>query len=86
MDKIWNVNEFKHREFQAVQAAVDACARAGGGVGAVSEGDWFSGATIIILRLFMRRIVPILRLRGKVCLKETALLSELKSRACPNIS
>lgn len=43
MDKIWNVNEFKNREFQAVQAAVDACARAGGGVGAVSEGDWFSG-------------------------------------------
>ena len=42
MDKIWNVNEFKNREFQAVQAAVDACARAGGGVGA--EGDWFSGA------------------------------------------
>lgn len=44
MDKKWNVNEFKHRELQAVQAAVDACARAGGGVVAVSEGDWFSGA------------------------------------------
>lgn len=44
MDKIWNVNEFKHREFQAAQAAVDACARAGGGMVAVPEGDWFSGA------------------------------------------
>lgn len=44
MDKIWNVNEFKHREFQAVQAAVDTCVRAGGGMVAVPEGDWFSGA------------------------------------------
>ena len=39
MVKIWNVNEFKHREFQAVQAAVDACARAGGGMVAVPEGE-----------------------------------------------
>lgn len=44
MEKIWNVNEFKHKGLHAVQAVVDACADAGGGVAAVPEGDWFSGA------------------------------------------
>lgn len=46
MVKIWNVNEFKHREFQAVQAAVDACARAGGGMGGGAGGRLVSGAIL----------------------------------------
>ena len=41
--KLFNVSEFQNQGQNAIQAAVDACAHAGGGTVVVPEGKWFSG-------------------------------------------